>query len=115
MTGVLEPPVRERPEASARWRAVRPRLPHPRLPRGLWICMALAFTNALVWAFLTPTFQGPDEPVHVGYAQYVAETGKLPRSLTPYYAPSADANAALNRISFTILGHPDWSSADGRR
>ncbi|TML30116.1 MAG: hypothetical protein E6G30_03410, partial [Actinobacteria bacterium] len=44
-------------------------------------CAAVAFLNALAWLLLTPPFQVPDEPQHLAYAQYLAETGKLPRHI----------------------------------
>jgi 4-amino-4-deoxy-L-arabinose transferase-like glycosyltransferase len=80
------------------------------IPRACWACMGLAFVNALVWSVLTPVFQTPDEPVQVGYAQYIAETGHLPRPLSPWYVGSTEENMAMTSIPFTVEGKPSWSS-----
>ncbi|MEA2427986.1 MAG: hypothetical protein QOF37_1614 [Thermoleophilaceae bacterium] len=86
------------------------------VPRVLWACMAIAIVNSIVWSLLVPPFQAPDEAVHSGYAQYVAETGKVPRRLEtgPYWHPPADADAAFAGIPFSILGDPTWSDAKNR-
>ena len=63
---------------------------------------------------LTPVFQIPDEPVHIGYAQYIAETGKVPRAISPYFQPSDELNTAFQGVPFTVLGTPTWSAADDR-
>jgi hypothetical protein len=48
------------------------------VPRAAWVCALVAFLNALTWSLIVPLFQVPDEPAHVAYAQYIAETGKAP-------------------------------------
>jgi 4-amino-4-deoxy-L-arabinose transferase-like glycosyltransferase len=86
------------------------------LPRALWLCAALAFLNAAAWSMLTPPFQIPDEPVQSGYAQYVAETGKVPRVRGAgfYWAPPRDASVAFSGVPFSILGNPSWSKEHDR-
>jgi 4-amino-4-deoxy-L-arabinose transferase-like glycosyltransferase len=84
------------------------------LPRAMWACAAVAIVNAAAWAMITPTFQVPDEPVHVGYTQYVAETGKVPRVLGPYFLPSAELSRAVNGVPFSVLGSPTWSAESDR-
>lgn len=54
---------------------------------GRWIA-ALAIANALAWMLIVPPGHIPDEDQQVAYAQYLAETGKLPhdapgRSFSP--------------------------------
>jgi 4-amino-4-deoxy-L-arabinose transferase-like glycosyltransferase len=49
-----------------------------RIPVAARWCMLIAFVNAVVWAFVTPPFQVPDETGHVVYVQYLAETGDVP-------------------------------------
>jgi 4-amino-4-deoxy-L-arabinose transferase-like glycosyltransferase len=95
--------------------ALRARL--GRAPRALWICMLLAFVNAVTWSLLVPPYQVPDEPVHAGYAQYVGETGEIPRRLDGgfYWNPPRDAQIAFDGVPFSILGAPSWSSAHDRR
>ena len=83
-------------------------------PRALWACTAVGLAHALVWAALIPTFQGPDEPVHVGYTQYIAETGDLPRPLSPYYTPPEDADALFGSLRWSLTEDPNWSPAHHR-
>jgi hypothetical protein len=48
------------------------------VPKAAWVCALAALLNALTWSLVVPLFQVPDEPAHVAYAQYVAESGKAP-------------------------------------
>ena len=52
----------------------------PRLIIAALVFVALA--QGTVWAVVTPPLNGPDEESHAPYAQYLAETGKLPEELT---------------------------------
>jgi 4-amino-4-deoxy-L-arabinose transferase-like glycosyltransferase len=79
-----------------------------RLPAACWACMAIAFVNAVVWASLTPTFQVPDEPVHMGYIEWVGETGKIPRPITPYYSAAPDARAVFEHVPWSLTRRPSW-------
>jgi hypothetical protein len=90
-----------------RW---RPRL---RLPAAAWACAAIAVGNAWLWAVLTPPFQVPDEGVHIGYSEYLAETGRPPRrfklpprSLSVY---SQEYNEIYRGLPFSPEGRPSWS------
>lgn len=49
-----------------------------RLPTAAWVCVAVAFLNAVVWGLITPLFQVPDEAGHFAYVQRIAETGRPP-------------------------------------
>jgi len=49
-----------------------------RIPAAARWCALAALLNAVVWAFVTPVFQVPDETSHVAYVQYFAETGLVP-------------------------------------
>jgi 4-amino-4-deoxy-L-arabinose transferase-like glycosyltransferase len=71
--------------------------------------MLIAAANAFVWALLTPAFQIPDEPVHVGYAEYVAETGKVPKPASPLFHPSQDEEVAFSDIPWSLTGVPNWT------
>jgi 4-amino-4-deoxy-L-arabinose transferase-like glycosyltransferase len=86
------------------------------VPRALWLCAALATINAATWSVLTPAFQVPDEPVHAGYAQYLAETARVPRptGVGFYWNPPPDADLAFQQVPFSILGQPTWSQAQNR-
>jgi 4-amino-4-deoxy-L-arabinose transferase-like glycosyltransferase len=88
-----------------------------RVPRGFWACFVIGVVNACVWAVITPTFQVPDEVVHVGYAQYLAESGKVPRPMDTrpgaFYV-SQEENVALVGVPFSYQGVPSWSPAHDR-
>jgi len=89
-----------------------PRLrPLPRPPRAMWGCALVAVLSAWVWSVATPTFQPPDEFLHIGYVQYLGETGKIPRPVTRYGAqlPSAELGRALTGVPFTQQGVPTWN------
>ena len=48
------------------------------VPAGAWVCALAAFLTGLTWSLIVPLFQVPDEPAHIAYAQYLAESGKAP-------------------------------------
>ena len=73
-----------------------------RVPAACVACAAIGFAHAALWAVVTPPFQVPDEPSHVGYAQYLAETGKVP-SGQGRLSPGSKL-AALLGIPFSIEG-----------
>jgi len=83
---------------------------------ALRVCVAVAVLNAVAWAVITPTFQVPDELVHVGYVQYLAETGDLPTptSVTGTIASEEIAVGAAV-IPFSTAAKPTWSSAADKR
>jgi 4-amino-4-deoxy-L-arabinose transferase-like glycosyltransferase len=83
-----------------------------RVPAACAACAAIAFANAAVWAVVTPPFQVPDETSHLGYVQYLAETGKLPSGEAHN---SGEQAAAIERIPFSIEGRPSWFPSDRRR
>jgi len=49
-----------------------------RLPTAAWVCFGVALLNGIAWGLIIPLFHVPDEPGHVAYAQYIAESGKPP-------------------------------------
>jgi hypothetical protein len=49
-----------------------------RIPTAAWVCALAALLNGLTWSLIVPLFQVPDEPAHVAYAQYLAESHKPP-------------------------------------
>lgn len=53
-----------------------------RVPRAAWLCSLVAFAGAIAWSLVVPPFQFSDEPHHIAYAQYVAETGRPPSGQT---------------------------------
>ena len=66
----------------------------------------LAFLNVLIWTFVIPPFQVPDEISHFGYAQYLAETGRPPPQ-GPVGQYSPQEQNTLDALSFVaVVGHP---------
>jgi predicted membrane protein DUF2142 len=87
------------------------------LPRAAVAIVALAVTNALVWAVIVPPWQAPDEIQHFAYVQYLAETGN------PSVDPDATANYSeeqqyamesglTNTFRNSPRGRPPWRAAD---
>ncbi|HEY2630786.1 MAG TPA: DUF2142 domain-containing protein [Solirubrobacteraceae bacterium] len=65
----------------------------------------IAFLNAAIWGIVVPPFQVPDEITHFGYAQYLAETGKLPPQ-GPVAQYSAQEQQTLGNLDFfSVIGH----------
>jgi 4-amino-4-deoxy-L-arabinose transferase-like glycosyltransferase len=70
--------------------------------RWLLAVALIACAHGMVWSVLTPPFQAPDETEHFAYAQYLAETGKLPpRVGSPQY--SAEELAAFAALGTTAI------------
>ncbi|MBW3548072.1 MAG: DUF2142 domain-containing protein [Actinobacteria bacterium] len=79
----------------------------------MWACAALAFVHAALWAVVTPPFQVPDEPAHLGYVQYLAESGRLPRPWPGPLPPATGEDAVLLAgLPFSPEGRPTWSGAE---
>jgi hypothetical protein len=80
---------------------------------------AVATLAAAGWAFTTPAFHVPDEPQHFAYAQYLAETGKLPRPM-PGKVFSNEESVAFVGVRANLVfgeerGRPPWTAdADER-
>lgn len=72
-------------------------IPLDRIPRAGRVCFLIAFVNAAIWGVVVPPFQVPDEGSHVGYVQYLAQTGKPPPggAGTPW---SPEEELALERL-----------------
>ena len=69
--------------------------------RVVLLCAAIAFCNAFVFSIVTPYGQVPDEQSHLGYADYVRDTGEPPTGVGGLRAVS-DANA----LAFTLSDVP---------
>jgi 4-amino-4-deoxy-L-arabinose transferase-like glycosyltransferase len=81
-----------------RWRVRLPRM------RPAVLVALLAFVNCAAWALITPSFQAPDEPSHVGYAVELAETGHPPREDWNHAYASDEVSALANGMdTFEIL------------
>jgi 4-amino-4-deoxy-L-arabinose transferase-like glycosyltransferase len=74
------------------------RRPRPRLPTAAWVCFTVALLNGIAWGLIIPLFQTPDEPGHVAYVQYVAETGKPPTGRSGVSHFSAEQRSLLDAL-----------------
>lgn len=89
------------------------------IPRAALLCAAIAVVNGACWAAVTPPMWVPDEVSHLGYAQHIAETGRLPsdpRSAAPGVAPgpSEEQSYASGSMPFSVEGRPSWSPIRAR-
>jgi hypothetical protein len=91
-----------------------------RIPRAGRACALIALVNAVVWSVVVPPFQVPDEISHFGYAQYLAETGKLPPQTPNASQYSDEEQTALNFLHFfTVVGRRDqrglWTTPEDKQ
>ena len=94
---------RSRPSTTATERIAK--LPRRVPSAGRW-CFAVAFLNVLIWTFVIPPFQVPDEISHFGYTQYLAEVGRPPPQ-GPVGQYSPQEQNMLDALSFVaVVGHP---------
>jgi 4-amino-4-deoxy-L-arabinose transferase-like glycosyltransferase len=73
------------------------------IPAGAWICALAAFLVATCWSLIVPLFQVPDEPGHVGYAQYVAEAGKPPTGSGDRHPFSQEERRLLDALRWKLV------------
>jgi predicted membrane protein DUF2142 len=91
---------------------VRPNLPVP--SAAAW-CATIAVGMGLIWSLIVPPLQAHDEPAHIYYAQFLAETGQTPRpKATGSYSP--EEQAVINGVRlFDVAGNlearPPWTEA----
>ncbi len=71
-----------------------------RIPRAAWVCAFVAFANGVAWGLIVPPFQLPDEPGHVAYVQYLAETGKPPPGERSLEALSVEERRVLRALRY---------------
>ncbi len=73
------------------------------------LCALGSLALTVSWATLTPSFQGPDEPEHFSYAQYLEQTGRHPDSrlgvpgARPAYSTQLTAALAELRNNAAII------------
>lgn len=92
--------------------------PPGRARRAALACAAVAAGNALVWAAVVPPFDAPDEWFHLGYAQYLAETGDVPRPAPTLFSPEqAEALLQTGVQGYYVnpQGRPAWTEAEDQR
>jgi 4-amino-4-deoxy-L-arabinose transferase-like glycosyltransferase len=85
-----------------------------RPPAPLILLLAATLLIGLVWTFVVPPFQAPDEPAHVSYVQSIAERGALPgaASRPSYSTEQLDAAEAANSDQTAAVPEtkPTWSA-----
>jgi Predicted membrane protein (DUF2142) len=97
----LRRPVRPRAEARRPRRVpVRSRL--AAIPTAGWVCALIGLLTATAWSLIVPLFQVPDEPAHVAYAQYLAETGRPP--------PGGDERRPFSQQERLLLNAVRWKA-----
>lgn len=80
-----------------------------RAPRGAYICALVALLNALTWSLIVPPFQVPDEPAHVAYAQYIAETGRPPSRGSPGQGFARQERDLVRALGWKQTAHRPWN------
>jgi hypothetical protein len=86
-----------------------------KIPLPLALLLAVAAVMSLAWNFSTAPLQGPDESAHVGYVEYLAESGALPEaggSQDTPFAPDlleAQASLGLDALRQNRAARPNWS------
>ncbi|MBO9531864.1 MAG: DUF2142 domain-containing protein [Solirubrobacteraceae bacterium] len=83
------------------------------------LCALGSLALTVSWATLTPSFQGPDEPEHFSFAQYLEQTGRhpdsrqgLPAAKAPYSTQLSATLAALrnNAVVIEATARQPWTS-----
>jgi hypothetical protein len=92
-----------------------------RIPRPLALLLGVSALLTVAWTFATAPFQGPDEPAHFSYTQYLAETGHRPSALQGNGHPESTQGATalgllnLDQLAGVSDARPAWSSLEERR
>lgn len=76
--------------------------------RGLGALLLIFLGLALVWNFITPVFETPDEPEHVQYILFVLEKGHRPDLQTE--VKQAGVQAPQAPLYYFVLGAALWMS-----
>lgn len=78
------------------------------MPKILKILLVLTFFKGLIWAYLIPPFQSPDEQNHFAYVQAFAETGQRPEIMLGK-SVSYELLLTTKMLEFNWNGnHPMW-------
>jgi 4-amino-4-deoxy-L-arabinose transferase-like glycosyltransferase len=78
------------------------------VPTAAWLCALVALLNGVVWSLIIPLFQVPDEEAHVGYVQYLAETGQPPSGGNNETGLSAEERALMRATYWrVVIFHPE--------
>ncbi len=88
------------------------------VPRAAKACALIALLNGIAWSLLIPPLQSFDEPVHVYYGQFLAETYNVPRPVQGTVL-SEEEVAIVNAVRlFDVVGNqdgaPPWTRIEDR-
>jgi 4-amino-4-deoxy-L-arabinose transferase-like glycosyltransferase len=91
-----------------------------RVPSAGWLCALVAFLSAIAWSLVVPPFQFADEPHHVAYAQYLAETGRPPTGKSGRTTLSQEQTLLMRALRYKQFerrpeNRPLTTAADRRR
>jgi hypothetical protein len=75
------------------------------VPRAAWICALVGVLTATGWSLIVPLFQVPDEPAHIAYAQYLAETGRPPTGENDRRPFSQQERRLLDALHWKAVTH----------
>ena len=94
-------------------RAARTRLG---VPVAGWLCALVAVLSGVTWSIATPPFHVPDEVSHLAYAQYLAETGRLPEANGDLEYAREEENMLAATLFYYVVGdvaaRPPWTEAE---
>jgi predicted membrane protein DUF2142 len=90
------------------------------IPRPLAQLLAASAVLLVAWAFTTAPMQGPDEPAHFSYTQYLAETGHKPSVSCCGRPESSQGGGALGMFNLDQLAgvadaRPAWTKVEKER
>jgi hypothetical protein len=89
-----------------------------RIPRAARVAALVALVNAVVWSLLIPPLQSFDEPVHVYYGQFLAETYNVPRpvqgSVLSEEEIAIQNGVRLLDVVGNLDGAPPWTEIEDR-
>jgi 4-amino-4-deoxy-L-arabinose transferase-like glycosyltransferase len=70
------------------------------IPRAGWLCALVALMSGIAWSLVVPPFQFADEPRHISYVQYLAETGRPPKGTTGLTGRSAQQRRVQHAMRY---------------
>jgi hypothetical protein len=88
------------------------------IPRAARVAALVALVNAVVWSLLIPPLQSFDEPAHVYYGQFLAETYNVPRpvqgSVLSEEEIAIQNGVRLLDVVGNLDGAPPWTGIEDR-
>jgi 4-amino-4-deoxy-L-arabinose transferase-like glycosyltransferase len=88
------------------------------VPAAGWLIALVAVLAGFTWSLLVPPLQAHDEPAHVYYSQFLAETGQTPRPIPGLSLSEEQYTLILGLRLFDVVGNadgrPPWTRAEDR-